>query len=488
VKAKTLILIVFIAFCFCSLLYGQITNRDSLLSVIKSATADSSRVKAMNAMAGFYTASNPDSAMLYANRGFQLAKSVNYLRGEGGALWHKTNISLLVRQPDSAIKYGRELLDYAVSSKRDIAQFSSNSMLGRAYNDKGIFSEGLKYNMAALKAAEKTGKPRILAAAHQALGVSHVYVKNIKFALAEYDIADSIIQTLHDTIALISLWYVKGNVYMSIDPKKAIDYHTKRIKLCEQKKLYDGVAAGYSELAQLMHNERSYQKALDYSMKAYEILKVSGDEESIGNTITKILDAMRALKRFGEMLPYIDRLAQIGTRTNNLLVLEKAYGHYDLYYEYAGDYKKALSYYKRLKTLHDSVYDDNFSHQVADMSKKYETEKKDKELLKKDSEIKIQQAEARQASTQRNLFIAGFALMFISTFLILRGYNQKRKANVEINRQKQEVEKQKQLVEDKQQEILDSIHYAKRIQHSLITSDKYIEKALGRLKENNRKA
>jgi hypothetical protein len=50
------------------------------------------------------------------------------------------------------------------------------------------------------------------------------------------------------------------------------------------------------------------------------------------------------------------------------------------------------------------------------------------------------------------------------------------------------VEKQKQLVEDKQQEILDSIHYAKRIQHSLITSDKYIEKALGRLKENNRKA
>jgi hypothetical protein len=486
-KAKTLT-VSFACSFYLSFLQGQIANRDSLLHVISSGTTDSAKIKAMNAMAGFYIPSNLDSAMLYANRGLQLSESAGYRRGAGSALWYKTNISLLMRQPDSAIKYGRGLLDYAVSNKRDNALYSSNAMLGQAYNDKGIFSEGLKYNLAAMKAAEKLGKPRILAAAHQALGVSHAYVNNPDFALAEYDIADSIIQTLHDTMALISIWYVKGNIYMGRDPRKAIDYHMKRIRLCEQKRLYDGVAAGYNELAQLMHNERSYQKALAYSLKAYEILKASHDDEGIGNTITKVLDAMGALKDFSKMLPYIDRLAQIGTKTNNLQFLEKAYQRYDQYYEYTGDYKKALSYYKRAKVLHDSVYDDNYSKQVADMSKKYETEKKDKELLKKDSEIKIQQAEARQASTQRNLFIAGFALMFVSTFLILRGYNQKKKANIEINRQKQEVEKQKHLVEDKQQEILDSIHYAKRIQHSLITSDKYIEKALSRLRENNRKA
>jgi hypothetical protein len=44
------------------------------------------------------------------------------------------------------------------------------------------------------------------------------------------------------------------------------------------------------------------------------------------------------------------------------------------------------------------------------------------------------------------------------------------------------IELQKDIVEEKQKEILDSIHYAKRIQKALITSEKYIEKELSRLK------
>ncbi|MBC7864346.1 MAG: hypothetical protein IAF38_15320 [Bacteroidia bacterium] len=44
---------------------------------------------------------------------------------------------------------------------------------------------------------------------------------------------------------------------------------------------------------------------------------------------------------------------------------------------------------------------------------------------------------------------------------------------------------QKKLVEEKQKEILDSIHYAKRIQRTLITNEKYIERKLKELKNKN---
>ncbi len=43
------------------------------------------------------------------------------------------------------------------------------------------------------------------------------------------------------------------------------------------------------------------------------------------------------------------------------------------------------------------------------------------------------------------------------------------------------IEKQKHEVEEKQKEILDSIHYAKRIQNALITNEKYIDKTLNDL-------
>ncbi len=47
-----------------------------------------------------------------------------------------------------------------------------------------------------------------------------------------------------------------------------------------------------------------------------------------------------------------------------------------------------------------------------------------------------------------------------------------------------QIEQQKKVVEVKQKEILDSIHYAKRIQTTLLTSEKYIDKKLNELDKN----
>ena len=45
------------------------------------------------------------------------------------------------------------------------------------------------------------------------------------------------------------------------------------------------------------------------------------------------------------------------------------------------------------------------------------------------------------------------------------------------------IEMEKLLVEEKNKEILDSIHYSKRIQNALLPSEKYIERNLNRLKK-----
>ena len=42
--------------------------------------------------------------------------------------------------------------------------------------------------------------------------------------------------------------------------------------------------------------------------------------------------------------------------------------------------------------------------------------------------------------------------------------------------------RQKSIIEEKQKEILDSIHYAKRIQQSLLPTTKYIENNIQKLK------
>jgi type VI protein secretion system component VasK len=81
-----------------------------------------------------------------------------------------------------------------------------------------------------------------------------------------------------------------------------------------------------------------------------------------------------------------------------------------------------------------------------------------------------------------NYFIVtGLLMVATLAIFIWRGYRQKQKANVIITKQKQEVEEQKHLIEEKQKEILDSIQYARRIQRSLLTSEKYIARHLSKL-------
>ena len=54
---------------------------------------------------------------------------------------------------------------------------------------------------------------------------------------------------------------------------------------------------------------------------------------------------------------------------------------------------------------------------------------------------------------------------------------------VSVEIQKKEVELQKQIVDEHQKSIIDSITYARRIQQSLLPTEKYIEKNLNRLKK-----
>jgi K+-sensing histidine kinase KdpD len=55
----------------------------------------------------------------------------------------------------------------------------------------------------------------------------------------------------------------------------------------------------------------------------------------------------------------------------------------------------------------------------------------------------------------------------------------------EVVAQKDLIERKNVLLEEKQKEILDSIHYAKRIQYTLLPHERYITKALERLSRNS---
>jgi serine phosphatase RsbU (regulator of sigma subunit) len=93
-----------------------------------------------------------------------------------------------------------------------------------------------------------------------------------------------------------------------------------------------------------------------------------------------------------------------------------------------------------------------------------------------------------EVNRTRTVIVAGFLLVMVLTLLVIRGYNQKRKAyalleiqNKQIMRQKEEIEanrdeisQQRDKIEQQRNEITDSIKYSQRIQSAVMPPEKLI--------------
>lgn len=278
-----------------------------------------------------------------------------------------------------------------------------------------------------------------------------------------------------------------------------------------------GISQNCNDLSVVYRYKKDYQKALNYIIECIEITKKylnNKDLETAYGNLSLIYDEMgnkkesiSALKKALEISEgnghistqigcYINLasvLLQTGDAKEGMSYLEKAIvlaqkmGYKDALCEaYLGmselytsvsDYRSAFLYHKKYSLLKDTLLNEENNKQIVELQTLYETEIKDKELIKKDAEISIQTAGAKRKLFQRNIFIVCFALMIGLALFIYRSYRLKKLANSKLH-------KQKELIEEKQKEILDSIYYASRIQRALITSEKYIHRNLSRLIKN----
>ncbi len=140
-------------------------------------------------------------------------------------------------------------------------------------------------------------------------------------------------------------------------------------------------------------------------------------------------------------------------------------------------YKEAFEMYELEITMQDSINNEETQKAAVKKQMQYQYETQARELQnEQDKKDILAKAELEQRKKERNYFIIGFALVIVLAGFIFRSYRQKQKANILITEQKKEVEESKK-------EILDSIHYAKRIQKAHLPTLNYIEKNLNRLQK-----
>jgi hypothetical protein len=98
--------------------------------------------------------------------------------------------------------------------------------------------------------------------------------------------------------------------------------------------------------------------------------------------------------------------------------------------------------------------------------------------IDQENSLKVLEFEKTAEQQQKKYLYMIITAIGIITVIAILAFFRQRKLKKLINLQKTEVEKQKHFIEEKQKEIIDSIRYAKRIQSSLMPTEKYITKNL----------
>jgi serine phosphatase RsbU (regulator of sigma subunit) len=262
-----------------------------------------------------------------------------------------------------------------------------------------------------------------------------------------------------------------GTVYLNTTPKmldSAMYYFKLYLDLATELEDDKDRALAYYNMAEVYRNRKEVKEAeLNYE-KAQKLYEEIADTVGIMEVMQGKGDLYILQEKYKEAatvlqlgLKYSYEYDMVSNRCDFLKSLSQAY--YKL-----NNYKEAYDYYYQGSLLSDSILNEDNAKVLYDLQTRYETNEKDKKNKLLEAENVISHKTIRQQQLVTYFIIGGLVLTLLLAFFIFRGLRQQRKANAIISEQKQEVQHQKEIIEEKQKEILDSIHYAKRIQDGLL--------------------
>ena len=344
---------------------------------------------------------------------------------------------------------------------------------GNINTAKGIYDRAIAFYMKGLKIAEEINDHYSVAALNNNIGnvyyFEEKYTKAIEYYLKAYEMLKNIGDVKGSAMTLDNI----GLIYSSLKQfEKALQYQTSALEIIKTLNDKQLLADSYMQLGGLYSEMKLHNKALEYFYKANTTYKETGTKYGLAQSGVNIGDVYRVKHQYKEAIAILNESYLMSKNIGSLGVSQSAAQNLYQTYEDMNDYKSAYKYYKEYVKLKDSVFNEESLDKINELSTKYETTQKLKEIeiLTKDKELNA--TKLKQKNTLNTFLFSGIALVIALLSLLFYRFKEKQKANNLLEEKNNAIHEQKVLLEKKQDEILDSINYAKRLQGAILLSEK----------------
>ncbi|WP_375559210.1 tetratricopeptide repeat protein [Bernardetia sp. OM2101] len=383
---------------------------DSLQKELKNSHPDTSKVNLYNELAFQMSIQNIDSALIYAEKGLELAQKNDFKKG---VFINYENTGVIYAEKgdaDKAMEYFLKAIVYKEENLPSTSLVEIYRQIGILFFKQKEYQESEKYFKEALVVAQKENNPIIY---EVYFNLATLYSKLKKFEESE-SYFDKCLEQKNIS------YREKGGVYLNRGNM-------------------------YQRMKKLKEAEESYQKALDILPKE--------ETKTLGKIYNSLTDVALKTGRYTLAEKYAQKGLEYAEKSQN--IRSAIYARRNLSYAYylSGSYKNAFEVLEEYRKLSDSLIQMTNTENLNELEKKYQNEKKQNEIEKLKQE-QILYTEREQATKTRNiLFLIIAIITTIVLLLILQLQKTRYKRDIATKEREKENQKQIQLLELREKEL-----------------------------------
>ena len=410
-----------------------LTNIDSALVVLRSSPPDTAKAILYQKIAGHYNVTALDSAKAFALEGIALSESLNYDLGR----W--TNLNTLGNYFERKTSYDSAMIQYskaleiveANNSTKGFAVVLNN--IAMVHIRRGEYDTALENLFKALEAEEQLDNRNGIAQAYNNIGVVYYYTQNFDKTTEYLTKALEIQEELGNFDGLINGYNNVGAIYDYLQQyDDAIVSYTKGLEIARQIGDQKMEATQLSNIAIAYSNKEDFDTAEDYFGQSIEIRELIEDNYGKANSYLGFGQMYLGKKNYVKAEEYVLQSLEI-SRANDIKLVERegVAALVDLA-EARGDYEEANELLYEYIAVKDTLLNRENSKTMLELDTKYQSEKKEKEILQQRAELAEKELEVKR---KNNLIYGslGFALLLgLLGYLI---YNRQKLKNEQLKKE-----------------------------------------------------
>jgi len=337
----------------------------------------------------------------------------------------------------------QDVLDFYEKDGDSIAVYRAAKIEAQIYRNQGDYPAAINSSLRAFKIAEMekdTARLMILCAN---IGAIYISMQDFKSAKSYLMQGLNISKNYENTISYKTLAANLGSFYTRMHVFDSAEYYQlKGLESSKKMNKRDDIAGTYLNLGNLYCRQYDFEKGKPYFDLSLKLFKELDMEANIARVYDSYSVMYAIQKQYDSSLYYANKSYELAKKIGNNEKIRSALYRLAAGYDKKGDCENSLKYAKKYIFIMDTIIGDEIQKKIADYEAKYETAKKERDIIQLKSEQKAQK------DKELILWIIFLSISIILIIVVVAIMQKRRKDKV--------IYQQEQLVYKKEKALADS--------------------------------